>query len=104
MQSGLLSVALILTAIEVMMVTAAAIGPPSTTFEALYSTLPSAARIRESLRYYTSQPHMAGSLRDYETAVWTAAQFTAAGIPDVRIESIGKQPFMFPVEASLSLL
>src|SRR5688500_3172309 len=46
---------------------------------------PDAARIRDTHRLLTRQPHPAGSVRDHELAAWTAQQFKEAGLQDVQV-------------------
>ncbi len=46
---------------------------------------PSAERIQADHRYLTEEPHVAGTPRDRELADWTAAEWSKAGLEDVRI-------------------
>nr|CAD65847.5 poly(L-malate)-hydrolase precursor [Physarum polycephalum] len=57
-------------------------GPEQTFFN-----LPDPAQTREHLQYYTSSPHLAGSQRDYETAVYTHDKFVEYGLSDVVIHT-----------------
>jgi N-acetylated-alpha-linked acidic dipeptidase len=49
-------------------------------YESIFLSVPSAERAREHLRYYTSNPHLAGTPEDYEQAVYTRDQFRKSGI------------------------
>ncbi|TPX33918.1 hypothetical protein SmJEL517_g03382 [Synchytrium microbalum] len=61
-----------------------------------------ATRIRESLKYYTSKAHTAGTPEDYEQALWTVEQWKEAGIEDAHIEEYW--PLInYPGPRSLSL-
>ncbi len=53
--------------------------------ERRFQALPDPARLRETHRLLTREPHPAGSRRDRELADWTAQQFREAGLHDVSI-------------------
>ncbi|MBI3952321.1 MAG: M28 family metallopeptidase [Acidobacteria bacterium] len=50
-------------------------------YGSIFLAIPSGARAREHLWYYTSAPHIAGSPEDYERAVYTRDKFREYGIP-----------------------
>ena len=54
-------------------------------WEAEYLKIPSSSFAYEHLSYYTSLPHVAGTLGDYQTALYTHAKFQEYGL-DSRIE------------------
>ncbi|KAI8929242.1 hypothetical protein BC831DRAFT_444491 [Entophlyctis helioformis] len=63
----------------------------------------SKARLREALRTYTSQPHVAGTKGDEDAAEFTRATWEAAGLPNVHIKPY--YPLLnYPVSRSLTLL
>jgi N-acetylated-alpha-linked acidic dipeptidase len=53
--------------------------------ERRFLALPDPARLRDTHRLLTRDPHPAGSARDRELAEWTAERFRAAGMHDVAI-------------------
>jgi N-acetylated-alpha-linked acidic dipeptidase len=71
--------------------------------EARFLGRPDAARIRDTHRLLTRQPHLAGSPRDHELAEWTAQQFKEAGLQDVQV--IHHDVMLpWPVEISVELI
>jgi N-acetylated-alpha-linked acidic dipeptidase len=52
--------------------------------ERRFLAMPDAARIRDAHKFLAAEPHVAGSERDLVLAKWTADQFTAFGLEDVR--------------------
>lgn len=57
-------------------------------YEALFKSYISPAFLREYLVNYTSVPHLAGTIEDYNTAVYTKQKWEEFGIPQVEITSI----------------
>jgi N-acetylated-alpha-linked acidic dipeptidase len=53
--------------------------------EQRFLKLPSADRMRDTHRFLTHEPHLAGSPRDRELAEWTRDRFRDFGLEDVRI-------------------
>jgi N-acetylated-alpha-linked acidic dipeptidase len=53
--------------------------------ESRFLSLPSAERIRESHRYLTDKPHVAGSERDRVLAEWVRDRFVSAGLERIEI-------------------
>ncbi|KAI8925449.1 hypothetical protein BC831DRAFT_460924 [Entophlyctis helioformis] len=63
----------------------------------------SKTRLREALRTYTSQPHVAGTKGDEDAAEFTRATWEAAGLPNVHIKPY--YPLLnYPISRSLTLL
>lgn len=48
--------------------------------EKVFDSVPQAESLRETLKFYTSLEHMAGTPGDYETARYTADKFREYGI------------------------
>jgi N-acetylated-alpha-linked acidic dipeptidase len=70
--------------------------------EEKFLLLPAANRLLEAHRFLSAKPHIAGSARDKELADWTARNFTAAGLEDVRI-STHEVLLPWPVEVSVEM-
>lgn len=49
--------------------------------------LPSAKRLKNYLRNYTSEPHLAGTESDKRQAEWTREKLNEFGIPNAKIET-----------------
>jgi N-acetylated-alpha-linked acidic dipeptidase len=49
-------------------------------WEKIYLSLPSPASARRHLRFYTEKPHMAGTVQDYKTAIYTRDRMLDYGI------------------------
>eukprot|EP01113_Clastostelium_recurvatum_P031897 TRINITY_DN4033_c0_g2_i2.p1 TRINITY_DN4033_c0_g2~~TRINITY_DN4033_c0_g2_i2.p1 ORF type:complete len:736 (-),score=140.11 TRINITY_DN4033_c0_g2_i2:65-2272(-) len=49
-------------------------------FEELFQSLPDPKLARDHLEYYTAQPHLAGTPRDFETANWTLHKWLEYGL------------------------
>ncbi|KAI8140061.1 hypothetical protein BJV82DRAFT_624979 [Fennellomyces sp. T-0311] len=58
-----------------------------TTAEKLFLDLPSRDNIREYLKVYTSEAHLAGTESDKRQAEWTKDKFIELGIEDTRIDT-----------------
>jgi N-acetylated-alpha-linked acidic dipeptidase len=70
--------------------------------EQQFISYPSADLAREHLKFYTSIEHVAGTLGDYETALYTLNKFKEYGL-DAHIEPF-KALLAYPNEAKLSLI
>jgi N-acetylated-alpha-linked acidic dipeptidase len=55
--------------------------------ETQFLSVPSADRIRDAHRYLADKPHLAGSERDRELAVWTRDRFAEFGLESVEIST-----------------
>jgi len=60
-------------------------------------------RIREYLQFYTNASHIAGSIRDKETADWTAAMMKQMGIPVVEVEEYDVL-LAYPINRTVQIL
>ncbi|KAI7884133.1 uncharacterized protein EV154DRAFT_428000 [Mucor mucedo] len=65
--------------------------------------LPSAHRLRQYLKTYTSEPHLAGTEADRRQAEWTRTKFTEFGIPNAEIKTY--YPLLnYPISHRLSIV
>lgn len=65
--------------------------------------LPSPKRLRQYLKTYTSEPHLAGTEADQRQAEWTRQKFTEFGIPNAEIKTY--YPLLnYPISHRLSIV
>ncbi|CAM9175455.1 unnamed protein product [Choristocarpus tenellus] len=70
--------------------------------ESIFMGVPSPQSARESLKFITSKPHVAGTPGDYEMAEFVRDKMLAAGIPSVEIQPVDS--FLnYPVDRALRL-
>eukprot|EP00752_Nemacystus_decipiens_P007436 g6646.t1 len=74
-----------------------------TELEEEYVAVPLASGARESLKYITSKPHVAGSPGDHEMARYVHDRFASLGVPRVEIQPVDAL-LSNPIESSLQLL
>lgn len=71
-------------------------------WEKIYLATPNPENIRRHLRVYTEEPHMAGTMEDYQTAVYTRDRLREYGIT---AEIVEYEVFLpYPKENSLEML
>src|SRR4249919_1042101 len=77
--------------------------PEQSEIERRFLQMPSADRIRESNRFFSSAPHIAGSPRDRELADYIRDQFTAFGFETVTMSTYDVL-LPWPIETSVEMV